>query len=92
MLVINPVFTHLFGRTAPCFIKLIYHSGLLNQWDAEESSVSTEARGENTSSLCELGRREDYGVHQRICHTQYECVGTMVRSLIAILWGREKLS
>lgn len=51
MLVINPAFAHLFGGTAPCFIKAIYHSGLLNQWDAEESGVSTEARRENTSSL-----------------------------------------
>lgn len=31
MLVINPAFSHLFGGTASCFIKPIYHSGLLNQ-------------------------------------------------------------
>lgn len=36
---------------APYFIKPIYHFGLLNQWDAEKSRVSTEARGENTTSL-----------------------------------------
>lgn len=50
MLVINPAFARLFWRvwgervTAPCFIKPIYHSRLPNQWDAEESSVSTAAR------------------------------------------------
>lgn len=57
MLVINPAFAHLFVGTAPCFIKPIYHSELLNQWDAEESRVSTEARRENTGSLYKSGER-----------------------------------
>lgn len=43
---------------APYFIKPIYHFGLLNQWDAEKSRVSTEARGENTSSLYSSEQRE----------------------------------
>lgn len=71
MLVINPAFAHLFGGTAPCFIKPIYHSRLPNQWDAVESSVSTEARGENTSSLRESGGETstEAGIDQSICHT-----------------------
>lgn len=73
MSVINPAFAHLFwcgvgcgGVTAPCFIKPIYHSRLPNQWDAEESSVSTTARRENTSSRCEAGgRREEHRSRSR---------------------------
>lgn len=58
--------------TAPCFIKPIYHSRLPNQWDAEESSVSTAARRENTSSLYKAGGRErstEAGTDQSIRHT-----------------------
>lgn len=55
MLVINPRFAHLFGGTAPCFIKAIYHSGSrINGMQAERGgcSVSTETCRENTSNLC----------------------------------------
>lgn len=68
MSVINPVFAHLFGGTAPYFIKPIYHSGLLNQWDAEESSVSTAARTENTSLYKSEERGTEAGIHESICH------------------------
>lgn len=74
MLVINPTPVHLFGVIAPCFIKPIYHFGLLNQWDAEKSRVSTEARGENTTSSykSEQGSTEA-GIDQNICHTLWTC-------------------
>lgn len=85
MLVINPAFAHLFGGTAPCFIKPIYHSGLLNQWDAEESSVSTEARRENTSSLYkseERGALKQEYIKASVTHC--ECMVTEVSFLVCI--------
>lgn len=86
MLVINPAFAHLFGGTAPCFIKPIYHSGLLNQWDAEESSVSTEARRENTSSLYTSEERGALKQEQiKVSVTHCECVVTEVSFLCGLI-------
>lgn len=63
------------GVTAPCFIKPIYHSRLLNQWDAEESSVSTAARGENTSSRYTVGAPKQEPIKVSVTHAEWLVTG-----------------
>lgn len=55
---------------APCFVKPIYHFGLLNQWDVEKSRLSTAARGEY-HPLVQVGaeRSSEAGIDQNISHT-----------------------
>lgn len=60
--------------TAPCFIKPIYHSRFLNQWHAEESSVSMVARRENTSSRHAAGIQAQEPIKVSVTHS--ECVVT----------------
>lgn len=93
MLVINPAFAHLFGGTAPCFIKPIYHSRLPNQWDAVESSVSTEARGENISSRRESEERGALKQEQiKASVTHCGCVVTEVSFLGALIKKKKTYS
>lgn len=79
MLVINPTFSHLFGRTAPCFIKPIDHLGLLNQWDAEESSVSTPHAG-RIQQLKQV--KEEEGWERPKLHSHFVCA---IESQITVL-------